>query len=181
MIFLLPLEGDNVIIVWILTTFNRFHKLVRILLYPVDTSDRLCAVSAAKNRPGNPVKPWWFPNLENRGKNHVFESLEACFVRQVYHSGLKLLKKSHFCKIAILVFFLCKNSNETFWIIFNYCVWKSLKWSHLHFLTLAFSTNFCSIKIYLSGNTVWLQALVFKNSPNWPFLAFLINFIPLKM
>ena len=57
MIFLLPLERDNVIIVWILTTFNRFHKLVRILLYPVDTSDRLCAVSAAKNRPGNPVKP----------------------------------------------------------------------------------------------------------------------------
>ena len=110
MIFLLPLEGDNVIIVWILTTFNRFHKLVRILLYPVDTSDRLCAVSAAKNRPGNPVKPWWFPNLENRKKSRFWKL--CCRVRQVYHSGLKILEKSHFnAKIQM----------RHFGVTFNHC------------------------------------------------------------
>ena len=41
-------------------------------------------------------------------------------------------------------------------------VWKSLKMSHLNFLILAFSTNFCPIKIELSGNTVWPQALDFQ-------------------
>ena len=36
-------------------------------------------------------------------------------------------------------------------------VWKLLKMSHLNFWILAFSTNFCPIKIDLSGNTVWTQ------------------------
>ena len=40
--------------------------------------------------------------------------------------------------------------------------WKLLKMSHLKFLILAFSTNFCSIKSDLSGNTVWPQALGFQ-------------------
>ena len=49
--------------------------------------------------------------------------------------------------------------------------------SHLNFWILGFSTNFCPIKTDLSGNTVWPQASVFpKNSPNWPFWAFSINF-----
>ena len=39
--------------------------------------------------------------------------------------------------------------------------------SHLNFWILAFSTNFWPIKSDLSGNTVWPQASVFKNSPNW--------------
>ena len=34
-------------------------------------------------------------------------------------------------------------------------IWKSPKMSHLNFLILAFSTNFCPIEIDLSGNTVW--------------------------
>ena len=54
-------------------------------------------------------------------------------------------------------------------------VWKLLKMSHL---ILAFSTNFCPIKTDLSGNTVWHKLQVFKNSPNWPFLAFLILVLP---
>ena len=41
-------------------------------------------------------------------------------------------------------------------------VWKLLKMSHLNFSVLAFSTNFCPIKSYLSGNTVWLQASGFQ-------------------
>ena len=35
------------------------------------------------------------------------------------------------------------------------------KMSHLNFSILAFSTNFCPMKINLSGNTVWPQASVF--------------------
>ena len=45
------------------------------------------------------------------------------------------------------------------------------------FLALAFSANFCRIKINLSGNTVWPQASGFQN---WPFLTFLMNFCPCK-
>ena len=41
-------------------------------------------------------------------------------------------------------------------------VWKSPKMSHLNFWILAFSTNFCPIKIDLSGNTVWPQASGFQ-------------------
>ena len=33
---------------------------------------------------------------------------------------------------------------------------------HLNFLILAFSTNFCPIKLDLSGKTVWLQASGFQ-------------------
>ena len=39
---------------------------------------------------------------------------------------------------------------------------KSLNMSHLSFSILAFSTIFCPIKIDLSGNTVWPQALDFQ-------------------
>ena len=40
----------------------------------------------------------------------------------------------------------------------------------------------CPIKTDLSGNTVWPQALSFqKTRQNGPFLAYLINFCPLKM
>ena len=42
-------------------------------------------------------------------------------------------------------------------------VWKLLKMSHLNFWIVAFSTNFCPIKIDLSGNTVSPQALLEKS------------------
>ena len=45
-------------------------------------------------------------------------------------------------------------------------VWKLLKMSHLDFSILTFSTNFCHIKIDLSGNTVWPQCWM------WLFLWF---------
>ena len=41
-------------------------------------------------------------------------------------------------------------------------VWKS----HLNFRILPFSTNFCPIKIDLSGNTVWPQASGFQKLVN---------------
>ena len=41
-------------------------------------------------------------------------------------------------------------------------VWKLLKMSHLNFWILSFSTNFCPIKVDLSGNTVWPQASGFQ-------------------
>ena len=45
-------------------------------------------------------------------------------------------------------------------------VWKSPKMSHLNFRILSFSTNFCPIKIDLSGNTVWPQASGFQKLVN---------------
>ena len=48
-----------------------------------------------------------------------------------------------------------------------HCVRKSLKMSHLNFSILVFSTNFCPIKIDLSGNTVRQEASGFsKNRQN---------------
>ena len=41
-------------------------------------------------------------------------------------------------------------------------VWKLPKMSHLNFLILAFSANFCPLKTDLSGNTVWPQASGFQ-------------------
>ena len=41
--------------------------------------------------------------------------------------------------------------------------------SHLSFWILAFSTNFCPIKVTLFDR----KLQVFKKSPNWPFLEFL--------
>ena len=60
-------------------------------------------------------------------------------------------------------------------------VWKLLNMSHLNFGILAFSTNFCPIKTYLSGNTVWPFEGFQKLAKLDHFLAFLINFCPLKM
>ena len=47
--------------------------------------------------------------------------------------------------------------------------------SHLNFWILATSTNFCLIKTDLSGNTVWLQALEFKNSPKWTIFGIFVH------
>ena len=41
-------------------------------------------------------------------------------------------------------------------------VWKMLKMSYLNFWILAFSSNFWPIKIDLSGNSVWPQAIGFQ-------------------
>ena len=60
--------------------------------------------------------------------------------------------------------------------------WKLLKMSHLNFSILAFSTNFCPFKRYLSGFTVLLQVSGFQKLAKIDhFLAFLINYCPLKM
>ena len=41
-------------------------------------------------------------------------------------------------------------------------VWKLFKMSHLNFLIMAFSTNFCPNNTDLSGNTVWPEASDFQ-------------------
>ena len=41
-------------------------------------------------------------------------------------------------------------------------VLKITQKAHLNFWILVFSTNFCPIKNYLSGNTIWPQALGFQ-------------------
>ena len=57
-------------------------------------------------------------------------------------------------------------------------VCKLLKMSHLKFSILALSTNFCPIKVDLSGNTAWSPASGYQNMPFW---AFFRNFCPLNM
>ena len=53
--------------------------------------------------------------------------------------------------------------------------------SHLHFSILAFSTNFCPIKIDLSGNTVWPQASRFQKLAQMSIFGIFKNFCPLTM
>ena len=56
-------------------------------------------------------------------------------------------------------------------------VWKLLEISHLNFSILAFSTNFCPVKIDLSGNTVWPQASGFQKLAKMDnFLSFVARF-----
>ena len=53
--------------------------------------------------------------------------------------------------------------------------------SHLKFLILPFSTIFCPIKSEMSGNSFLSASFRFLNTrQNWPFLAFLMNFCPLR-
>ena len=59
----------------------------------------------------------------------------------------------------------------------NHNVWKLLKMSHLEF-----STNFyVLIKVTCLVTLFDLKFQVSKTRQNWPFLAFLMNFCPLKM
>ena len=55
-------------------------------------------------------------------------------------------------------------------------IWKLLKMSHLHF-----SSIFVFLKVTSLVTLFDHKVQVFKNSSNWPFLAFLKNFYPLKM
>ena len=76
---------------------------------------------------------------------------------------------------------LLKNVNHFIYKVFTF-IWKSPKMSHLSCWILAFSTNFGPIKTDLSGNTVWPQASGFQKLVKMDhFVAFLINFCPLKM
>ena len=64
--------------------------------------------------------------------------------------------------------------------------WQAALGAHIvwkwRFWILAFSTNFCPIKTDLSGNSVWPKASGFQKFAKMDhFLAFLINFCPLKM
>ena len=108
------------------------------------------------------------------------------------HNVWKLLKMSHlnFSTLAFSTYFyqlkvaflvtLFDHKHQVFkYYALAHIFWKSPKMSHLNFSTLAIFTNFCLFKIELSGNTIWL--FVFKSLLDWPFLAFLINFCPLKM
>ena len=88
----------------------------------------------------------------------------------------KLVHQSSLAHFSTILCKATKKCNVMYKKIIVHNVWKSSKMSHLNFWILAFSTNFCPIETDLSGNTVWPQALRFKKSPNWGFLAFLTNF-----
>ena len=62
-------------------------------------------------------------------------------------------------------------------VVMIHSVWKSVKNVSFEFFNFGhFSSNFCLIKTDLSGKTFWFS----KTRQNWLFLAFLINFCPLK-
>ena len=95
----------------------------------------------------------WYNDGRHWDSNHEVE----VWLFSLLHSVEKSIKKSH----TILLYSKCRILNV------------SIK---------AFSTNFCLIKSYLSGNTVWLQASDFQKLAKLTiFLAFLVNFCPLKM
>ncbi len=60
-------------------------------------------------------------------------------------------------------------------------VWKTSKMSNLNFWFLAVSANFVLLKLICLVTLFDRKLQVFKNSPNWACLAFLMNFCPLKM
>ena len=64
----------------------------------------------------------------------------------------------------------------------SHIVWKLLKISHMNLWILAFSANFWPIKTDFSGNSVWPKPIGFQKLATLNhFLAFLMNFCPLKM
>ena len=67
----------------------------------------------------------------------------------------------------------CSSSRKQEFLLVIDCFWpkKSLEYNS-KCLILAFSINFCPVKIEHSGITVWPQASGFQN---WPFLAFLMK------
>ena len=85
---------------------------------------------------------------------------------------------AHYSVLTFVKAMSCTNNKDNHYV---HSVWKSPKMSHLNFWILAFSTNFCPIKIDLSGKTVWPQASGFKNSSKSNICAFLINLYSLKM
>ena len=56
-------------------------------------------------------------------------------------------------------------------LIFLHIVWKSPKMSHLKFSILAFSTNFCPIKLTCLVTLFDRKLQVFKNSPKWTIIG----------
>ena len=63
----------------------------------------------------------------------------------------------------------------------NQSAWKSPKMSHLNFWILAFSNNFCLIKLTCLVTLFDHKLQVFKNLPKLTIFGILINFCPLKM
>ena len=64
------------------------------------------------------------------------------------------------------------------------CIAQCLKITQnvsFEFFNFSIFTNFCPIKVNMSGNTVWPQASGFQKLAKWTILAFLVNFWPLKM
>ena len=85
------------------------------------------------------------------------ESFQAC--RMASWSGLG----SEWSKLPFRERLSDEAKKSCDFFYYSHSVWKSFKVSHLILLVFAISVNFCPIKIDLSGNTVWPQALGFQN------------------
>ena len=109
-------------------------------------------------------------NLHNSKRKYSLDMQKTWWLHNVWTNKYIYLLDKKICNILFIeiskIFFWKKSISHCLKITLN-----------IAFLILAFSINFCDIKIDLSGNTVWPQTSdCQKTRHNWPFLAFLINF-----
>ena len=129
----------------------------------ININEYICVFMNECKRP-----PFYFSSKEFR---HFIDRLDLCGLvglQRKFWSQRRSRRPPSHCSLHTTSTYLKYSSNwpwnEWCWSIFcsSTLFWKLLKMSHLNFLTLAFSTNFCPNKTDLSGNTVWPQALGFQ-------------------
>ena len=93
-------------------------------------------------------------------KSRLFSYIYVCISVFTKNEFIELQFFLRWNSIWILMILLRTPKNQE--IKWLHCVWKLQKMSHLTFSILVFFTNFCPIKIDLSGNTTWPQASGFQ-------------------
>ena len=122
-------------------------------------------------------------NVMNPQVNWEFTIVELCLNKKIIYEGTKqVFKKIRDATTNIQG--LKKDKKFIITVANSFLFYEASELHHLsHCLKItqnvAFPTNFCPIRIDLSGNTVWPQALSAQNLVKMDhFLAFLINFCP---
>ena len=119
---------------------------------------------------------WFFANLNKLSRQNFCTKFQNSHFLQIFSSIFLFLRFFEIFKKKFDIFF--QHFYRNFFRIFFFLIFMKNFLSHLNFLILAFSTNFCPIRSDQSGNTISQQASGFQKVT---FLAFLINFCPLKM
>ena len=124
---------------------------------------------------GSFVLPW-------TGLNSVYHHIAKREERErmcLLHQCSSRTKKEPGHRVLSVIKFLTFKINIDFALsIWFHIVWKSPKMSHLNLSILAFPPIFVLLKLTCLVTLFDRKLHVFKNSPNWPFLAFLMNFCP---
>ena len=134
-----------------------FQHLVRIKTFGVDRSSLwFTAYAYLTSRVDFSKKESEIRPTHHQGwQSDEYHLWESCILHQSLFLDFFVELEKRLINYSTTVF----NAN---WTWRMHIVWKSLKMSHLNFLILAFSTNFCPIKTDMSGNTVWPQASGFQ-------------------